>query len=559
MAQCRSARSVVVALLLVCASAAPAVATIRYAEPTGATTGGCTESEAFCRFDRAVSAAVTAPGDEVIVMPGTYNVTNTGATIGDRLYVHGWDASERPLLIDTNDGVPLFIDDGAAGTRIRYLEIQSLGTGGTSAAIMMEGAHTIEDVVLKGAKNCVDATGAGASFVDVRATTINEEMAGVCLKMGTDATLRRVTGRRAMGTGSIVALRNGSTVEDSTFTSDGDEGGAPAVTTDGGAVLRRVYIRADYGLDVGLGSTIVTDSIVEAGSNALAASNAGPGDRVDVRNAVLRATGASGVAVSAASASFSPATGAYVTLRNVIARGAGHDLYAKPDASSCFCSPATIDVAFSNYRTFSGAGNKVVGPGNQSGDPRFVGPGDLRLADHSPAIDAGTNDLLGPSAFDGALRVQGAAVDIGAYERAALPPPPPPPLPPSDAPRPGAPPPQQPPPGPPPPRADTTAPVLSKASLARRRVRRGTPPRLRVTSSERAVLKVRIVRLRRGRRSTTVKTLTAPLTAGPNVVAIQSGQAPAGRYRLELVATDAAGNASPATRVPLRILRRARS
>jgi hypothetical protein len=552
-------RALLLAAALLSVAAPQAGATVRYAEPAGVTTGGCTELEAFCRFDRAVSAAVTAPGDEVIVMPGTYDLTNTPAGIGERLYVHGWDAGERPLLIDTNDGVPLFIDDGAAGTRVRYIEIQSLGTGGTSAAIMMQGAHQIEDVTLKGAKNCVDATGAGASFVDVRATTINEEMAGTCLNLGTDATLRRVTGRRAMGTGPIVALRNGSTVEDSTFTSDAEEGGAPAVTTDGDAVLRRVYIRADYGLDVLLGDALVTDSIVDAGSSALAASGAAPGDRVEVRNAVLRATGTSGaqgVAVTAAAGGGFPTSATYVRLRNVIARGAGHDLYAKPDAAPCMCQPATIDVAFSNYRTFSGGGNKVVGAGNQSGDPRFAGPGDFRLADDSPAIDAGTDDLLGPSAFDGARRVQGAAVDIGAYERAPLPPPPP--LPPADAP-PGAPPPQEVPGGPPTPRADTTAPVLSKASLARRRVRRGTPPRLRVTSSERAVLKVRIVRLRRGRRSTTEKTLTVSLTAGPNVLAIRSGQAPAGRYRLELVATDAAGNASRATRVPLRILRRSRS
>ncbi|OHB76957.1 MAG: hypothetical protein A2W31_10775, partial [Planctomycetes bacterium RBG_16_64_10] len=45
--------------------------------------------------------------------------------------------------------------------------------------------------------------------------------------------------------------------------------------------------------------------------------------------------------------------------------------------------------------------------------------GDLRLTDHSPAIDTGSNDLVPPDLvtdLDGAARIYGPRVDIGAYE-----------------------------------------------------------------------------------------------------------------------------------------------
>jgi hypothetical protein len=51
-------------------------------------------------------------------------------------------------------------------------------------------------------------------------------------------------------------------------------------------------------------------------------------------------------------------------------------------------------------------------------DPSFVGAGDFRLRSDSPARDAGnsafTTDI--PVDLDGATRVVGAAVDIGAWE-----------------------------------------------------------------------------------------------------------------------------------------------
>src|SRR5690606_18471097 len=67
--------------------------------------------------------------------------------------------------------------------------------------------------------------------------------------------------------------------------------------------------------------------------------------------------------------------------------------------------------------------------GNIDADPLFVNPvdpasaptttGDLRLRPSSPAVDAGDNDALLPGLttdLDGNPRIQGSAVDMGAYE-----------------------------------------------------------------------------------------------------------------------------------------------
>ena len=120
--------------------------------------------------------------------------------------------------------------------------------------------------------------------------------------------------------------------------------------------------------------------------------------------------------------------------------------------------------------------------------------------------------------------------------------------------------------------ADTTAPVLTKLSLSRKRFRiakapgnaaakgkqagRGTV--LRLSSTEAGRLSIAIERLRRGRKPTLMATLTSKIQAGPNSVAV-SGRigkkrlAP-GNYRMTITARDPAGNASQPTRLLFTLL-----
>lgn len=130
--------------------------------------------------------------------------------------------------------------------------------------------------------------------------------------------------------------------------------------------------------------------------------------------------------------------------------------------------------------------------------------------------------------------------------------------------------------------ADTLAPVLTNARLSRRRVRVGHGgAALRFTSTEAASLAVTFDRARPGRRPRTAHakcrpvkrppkhgactsyrragTVTRPIVAGDGAQALSGWigrrRLAPGRYRLTLVATDAAGNRSKPVRLKLTIVR----
>jgi len=94
-------------------------------------------------------------------------------------------------------------------------------------------------------------------------------------------------------------------------------------------------------------------------------------------------------------------------------------------------APATFDLHATNVTDLvDNAITATTGtPRSESGtidaDPRFVDAvhGDYRLAADSPLIDAGTDTPAGGTAafdLDGVTRVEGAHIDIGAYERAPV-------------------------------------------------------------------------------------------------------------------------------------------
>jgi parallel beta-helix repeat protein len=75
---------------------------------------------------------------------------------------------------------------------------------------------------------------------------------------------------------------------------------------------------------------------------------------------------------------------------------------------------------FSNSANYVGLPDPTGGNGNVSVDPLFVNAsgGDYRLKPASPARDAGADDVIpgGALDLDGNARIQGAHVDMGAYE-----------------------------------------------------------------------------------------------------------------------------------------------
>jgi hypothetical protein len=81
--------------------------------------------------------------------------------------------------------------------------------------------------------------------------------------------------------------------------------------------------------------------------------------------------------------------------------------------------PGQVGASLANNDIEATTGTAVSATGTLHVHPAFVGNGDFHLAASSPLIDAGINDPAGglaPLDLDGAPRVDGTMVDLGAYE-----------------------------------------------------------------------------------------------------------------------------------------------
>jgi hypothetical protein len=144
---------------------------------------------------------------------------------------------------------------------------------------------------------------------------------------------------------------------------------------------------------------------------------------VRLRNVTAIASGKGSTGLKAEAQENSSVTPGAIDARNVIARGAAHDVFAQPgDISGCGsgCSPGRVTIGYSNFRSADGSVDTTIGH-NQSADPLLVNPvtgggQDFHIASvSSPLIGAGTPDPSnGPADRDGVAHPDPPA--IGAYE-----------------------------------------------------------------------------------------------------------------------------------------------
>jgi len=95
---------------------------------------------------------------------------------------------------------------------------------------------------------------------------------------------------------------------------------------------------------------------------------------------------------------------------------------ADADTQDLWINGAGVVLTRVHYGSIEGSPAVNIAPG--TGDPGFVSVDDARLRSHSPLIDSGTDSPQGgPGTFDadGRARVQGAAIDVGAFESAPTP------------------------------------------------------------------------------------------------------------------------------------------
>jgi hypothetical protein len=146
-----------------------------------------------------------------------------------------------------------------------------------------------------------------------------------------------------------------------------------------------------------------------ANTNAVSAgsSQASSAAAVDLINVTAVASGGGALAV----VGYAPQGGS-VEVTDVIARGAGGDLYS---------ATVPLAVSYSDFRRLGSAGFTDQGH-DKNGNPQFVDAanGDFHEVAGSPTIDAGTSVALsGATDPDGNSRQLGSAPDMGAYETAA--------------------------------------------------------------------------------------------------------------------------------------------
>ncbi len=399
----------------------------------------------------------------------------------------------------------------------------------------------------------------------------DDNHATTAIQLSPGSTARRLVtvseGPFAVGVGL-----NGGTLEDAQLT-----GKIGILTVGAPSVVRRVAVVATRsGVDVcNARVTVESSSFEVAGAFATGIEvegaqrcGAASSQLVARQVTIVGAGGArQGTGVAASANNSNPVA----DIRESVLRGLDSSVTATPLAGRTSTITLGTLAEEPGRRTFGGAGSVVLADlgGHLAGDPQLVdlAGGDLRPAPASPLIDAGSGGALGAdeSAFDlgGLGRLTDGdgdgtpRRDLGAYEAPAPPPPPPvPPVPAPTPPGPAAPPVSGRPIGitPPvavvPPPKDRVRPKMSRA-----RLRLGKLPRLTLTSSEPATLRLEVRALpKRCRKvSTTCRERTTArasfrfTTRGSKSFKLSKALAKrlgARGVRARLRATDAAGNVS---------------
>ena len=398
--------------------------------PAGASAAGTLNVPGdFATIQAAIDAA--APGDTVLVAPGTYP---------ERI-----DFKGKSITVTSSGGASATVIDGGAqgrvvnfangegrGSVLRGFTIQNgrLTQGDSGAGIqILSASPTVADNVITGNSACADGGGIydsfGSPLIQGNVITNNGASdqgcsggAGGGIFVGGAAAAQvignTITGNHGTWGGALVLFAAGSpTIADNVMSGNSS-------TSEGGAIW-----------SVNQSDAVIVQNLIvgnRSGSTGGGISFSPPSGTLGpelVNNTIAGNSGTQGSAVWAG--------GFFATSRlfnNVMVGGAGEG------AVYCDHTFSTATPVFDHndaFATTEGGGfdancGTVAGTsGNISADPRFAGSGDFHLQAGSPAIDAGNSSApdLPATDLNGHPRVTGAAIDMGVYEAAAAPPPPP--------------------------------------------------------------------------------------------------------------------------------------
>src|SRR5262245_40991511 len=102
-----------------------ALATQRFASPTGSATGKCAPPDPPSMLQRAVEDPQTVNGDEVIVAPGDYMEGANTVVVGTSISLHGADGQAYPRIVSTASGDAVQVQSAATAAVVRRLAIEA--------------------------------------------------------------------------------------------------------------------------------------------------------------------------------------------------------------------------------------------------------------------------------------------------------------------------------------------------------------------------------------------------------------------------------------------------
>ncbi len=372
-----------------------------------------------------------ADGDTIIVEPGTYDATTHNFLIQHAITLMGDPTLPRPVITGSQAGsVDSPVDEfQGQGTHISHLDIRATNT--TGVALRGNAGLVADDLVLSGGQACVFTNG-GSVTNSSCTVTIGTSATGIAAS-GSGVTLSHLTidtsaVTNSIGISAVTTGAGADAISDVTV-----RAGNTGIQGGGQVTIRRANIVAgNFGVILGQ-SSLLSDGLVTTTGGAGAAITV-TGEFVEVRNVTAVARGAAGDGLVASPNMNQAFPYGDVHVRSSIIRAApaGTDVQGQAVGSCPIppCHTGQVTIDHSDYVT--SAGLVTTDASNTSADPLFVDPlgSDFHLRDASPAIDTGIVDASsGTTDVTGAARTQGAAPDMGAYERAPAPVPTPAPTP----------------------------------------------------------------------------------------------------------------------------------